>query len=227
MSTENEFQVGDTVRVLPTEADPKSGLHPNEHRKVEHADATHVRVEGSPYEWFARRFALVERAATPAPLDPKAVKAGDTVTVTIAEYGDTPEFQITGPVYCAGHGLGDLVVGDYMLMHKRVTLTAHTPAPEPEPEWKPGTVAAVTYAGFGWVDEPASFDGAHWRPLSSPTEKGVFKDNIESPEDVRPLVVIDPATVDVDHLVDVGSETDDPRTNTIAILTALGLGGAR
>jgi hypothetical protein len=68
----------------------------------------------------------------PAPLDPKAVKAGDTVTVTIAEYGDTPEFQITGPVYCAGHGLGDLVVGDYMLMHKRVTLTAHTPAPEPE-----------------------------------------------------------------------------------------------
>jgi acyl dehydratase len=99
VSTENPFQVGDTVRVLPTEADPKSGLNANEHRTVEHADATHVRVEGSPYEWFARRFELVKRAdTTPAPLDPTAVKAGDTVTVHV-ECEKCPDYDVSGEVY--------------------------------------------------------------------------------------------------------------------------------
>ncbi len=70
------------------------------------------------------------------------------------------------------------------------------PAPEPEVEWTPGMVAEI------------SFRGCHAAPLTTlrairtdagwRTENGFLADvNVES---ARPLVVIDPAAVDVDAL---------------------------
>jgi hypothetical protein len=165
---------------------------------------------------------------TPAPLDPSKVKPGDTVTLE-RDGGRLPDQEV---VVVTSTERGWIIFILKGAVEVRVTgpdpwlITAHQPATEPESEWKPGTVAAVTYVGFGWVDEPASFDGAHWRPLSSPTEKGVFKDNIESPEDVRPLFVIDPATVDAEALqaaIDGANGGAEAR----AVLQFLGIEAAR
>lgn len=154
-------------------------------------------------------------------LDPTAVRAGDMVTLEkgtakhIDRVDDVDQYQdgdyrfksATSPthVYRVGEGAW--------------TLTAHQPAPEPEPAYEPRRVyehpngdrfwSVNTEHGVRFVNEY----GDHFPP-----------EDVTAP--VRQLVVIDPATVDVDHLVDVGSETDDPRTNTLAILAGLGLGGA-
>lgn len=128
--------------------------------------------------------------ATPAPLDKSKVRVSDTVTVTIAARNGTPEFEITGSVYGDEEPHG-LAVGDYMLMHDRVTLTAHQPAPEPEPEpeWKPGTVAVATVRGMTNVRvmrlEPSPTDTRHhWVDLD-----GTIPDDSRV-TDVRPLVVL-------------------------------------
>jgi hypothetical protein len=141
---------------------------------------------------------------TPAPLDPAKVKAGDTVTVRVGPSPDTgwgalrhgPEaIEVTGKVWLDSgdnpHG-PVAKVGVHTLDLPNVTLTAHQPAPEPEPEWTDGTVAEVTYNN---ADETEQFktralrgDGS-WVPFADVSDL-IMDDEVT---DVRPLVVIDPA----------------------------------
>jgi hypothetical protein len=85
----------------------------------------------------------------PAPLDPKDVKPGDTVTVRVEPNPDTgwgtldhgPEaIEVTGKVWLDSgdnpHG-PVAKVGVHALGLPNVTLTAHQPAPEPEPYTPP------------------------------------------------------------------------------------------
>jgi hypothetical protein len=146
-------------------------------------------LTGQEPEWRVVRIERpVKTDATPAPLDPSKVKAGDTVTVHVAA---SPPFDVTGTVWAAAEMLG-LSVGPMDLNASNVTLLAHQPAPEPEVEWKPGTVAKITTTRTGnmlairretGVTPPVVWqcipDGSWW-------EDGDVTD-------VRPLVVIDPA----------------------------------
>lgn len=96
-----------------------------------------------------------QHSATPAPLDPKQVHVGDTVTVRFIPTGDvftTKAYQpedVTKPgewVYVLGwplnkpmgHGLGITYF----------EILAIEPAPEPEPVWEPGTVGTATVSGY-------------------------------------------------------------------------------
>jgi hypothetical protein len=133
----------------------------------------------------------------PAPLDPSKVKAGDTVTLEkgtakhVDLVADVDRYQdgdyrfksTTSPthVYRVGDGAW--------------TLTAHQPAPEPEPEWTDGTVAEVTYNN---ADETEQFKTRALRGDGSWVPFADVSDLIDDDEvtDVRPLVVIDPADVD-------------------------------
>lgn len=130
---------------------------------------------------------------TPAPLDPSKVKAGDWVAVEVSDDDeDIPNVTAAGGVY--ERFPGNLAVGPFLLARPNVTLTDHQPAPEPEPEWKPGTV---------WADE----DGKRY--LAGTLDgKGphMYADDgygIEPDEDLRPLAVVDPAEVNVHHLYEV------------------------
>lgn len=80
--------------------------------------------------------------ATPTPLDPSRVKAGDTVTLRVGA-GDLPTLTIAGLTHKTINGV---YLGGWRInrLPDYVTLTAHQPAPEPEPEWKPGTVGTAT-----------------------------------------------------------------------------------
>jgi len=153
-------------------------------------------------EEFLAAFELVEDVTTP--LDPSKVKAGDTVTVRFAQTGD--EFTTTaycpedikqsGHVYILGWPLNK-PGGLHGLAVKHFELLDHQPASEPEPEWKPGMVAVITPSMPGgnivrsirghegnWVNE---FHGS-W--------------DDDEVAHVRPLIVIDPAEVDLDKLVE-------------------------
>lgn len=125
--------------------------------------------------------------ATPAPLDPSKVRAGDTVTLLVDPPDTHPAFTVAGEthslggptVYLGGWRVDDLP--DY------VTLTDHQPAPEPEPEWLEGAVAEVTPTRRPDLATRAvrgSDDMWH------NTYGGMWDDDEVS---VRPLVVIDPA----------------------------------
>lgn len=134
---------------------------------------------------------MIHPGACPrAPLDPSKVKAGDTVTIV----GDAA--KVEGEVHAVF--MEDALVFEIGYSHFKVTgadawtLTAHQPAPEPEPEWKPGTVADISVRGR--TVRAIRGDKAIWW-----TGTGGFADDDEA-HDVRPLVVIDPAAVDVDEL---------------------------
>lgn len=183
-------------------------------------------------DWLHEQAHLVPPAAAPAPLDPSKVKAGDTVTVEVTPVpssGGRP-YTIHGEV-SGGIG-GQLWVGPVFLQgngkwRPGITLTDHQPAPEPEPAWEPGMVATATtsdpHRGVNgavlglFVGDPENDTPVRFETYSGDTYPLAALSN------VRPLVVIDPAAVDVDHLVDIGSNTDDPRTNTPAILAGLGI----
>jgi len=142
--------------------------------------------------------------ATPAPLDPANVKAGDMVTVRVVEGRN--EYDVHGKAWePAWEPVYGLSVGNVSLTAPNVTLIAHQPAPEPEPEWKPGTV---------WVDERGVRYLAGSNGSGSPrlyAADGAFV--IPGPDtDVRPLVVIDPADVDVDALAKVWNGVLDKGT---------------
>jgi hypothetical protein len=149
-----------------------------------------------------------------APLDAAKVKAGDTVTLA---KGET---SVRGPVTNIEHATHtEIVVGfaiknlGWRYIEADVvaqqdggawTLTAHTPAPEPKPEWEPGTVAAATVDGKPNVRVIRINDWTeadHWRTVSPVGAKLRHFDD-GSVTDVRPLVVIDPAAVDVDALAE-------------------------
>lgn len=124
---------------------------------------------------------------TAAPLDRSKVKAGDTVTVRHLGAPNTPmkPFEATGEVY----DWGGLHVAGLDLSDPYVTLTAHQPAPEPEPA-PPAVVSArlrnesipdrFWYVDEGDVTTPYYVDDVGLRHIRADLH------------DVRPLVVIDP-----------------------------------
>lgn len=153
-------------------------------------------------EFLGNYFEPVDDA--PAPLDPSKVKVGDTVTLTNGtaplhggvvdsvreraaqlwfrfRFGEQADAYFEVP-------LSDRFGEGY-------TLTAHQPAPEPEPEWKPGTVyGADGQSERYWFSDDGSSDGAVFRndvgDEYAPSELAHL--------DLKSLVVIDLAKVDVD-----------------------------
>jgi hypothetical protein len=140
----------------------------------------------------------------PAPLDPAKVKAGDTVTmrVTPVEKGRKP-FTVEGEAYGAP---GALMVGGLWVMNDKIaTLIAHTPAPEPE--WEPGRLVSVRVNGRELPGERYQGFVTHHGTVMVANEDGSPESiNLAHLRDVRPLVVIDPAEVDVEALTTVGDE---------------------
>lgn len=161
--------------------------------------------------------------ATPAPLDPFRVKVGDTVTLERGRASVTDEvaawhrrphghFSVTlvndpaGPPY--------RVVGG--ITGTSWTLTAHQPAPEPEPEFQHRALYTATVRGVSDVKVQYADpdDPMPWLSLE-PTGPDKFRwHEPKHVTDVRPLVVIDPAVVDVDALAeaikgDVASPADE------------------
>lgn len=139
---------------------------------------------------------------TESPLDPSKVKAGDTVTL------ERDGVTVAGPVESIG--IRPPERPEFKLADSRSydldgyepwTLTAHQPAPEPEPEWKPGTVAEGTVNGtivrglIGRDDNGTGDVFTYWNEFARH-----MSITGHVPDDVRPLVVIDPAAVDVDLL---------------------------
>lgn len=140
--------------------------------------------------------------ATPAPLDPSKVKAGDTVTLE-RDGGRLPDQEVVTPsVTMSGRttlilkgGIEVIVTGP-----DAWTLTAHQPAPEPEPEWKPGALVAGTVnerTVRGFVGQMATNEHGftYWNQFA-----GHVSFTSIVPADVRPLVVIDPAKVYVEDV---------------------------
>lgn len=147
---------------------------------------------------------LVPHVETPAPLDPSKVKAGDTVTLSrgtssvIAKVTHVQDFiHLEHLGRFRVKGLSSARTGGYA----EYTLIAHTPAPEPEPEYEVGHVYEATVANVGRVqvvrvDPDMDADGPPLYPFPwfAPSKNDHYAEHAVS--DVRPLVVIDPATVD-------------------------------
>jgi hypothetical protein len=164
----------------------------------------------------------------PAPLDPAKVaitiKGGDYIEAESdgAKIGGKVS-HVTERGFVAIEHLGEFAIHHITAAplpegYRMYTLTAHTPAPEPEPGWEPGDMAAVTARGWvnGWSVRTAANDG--WASHDA-------SDDVRSDaevEDVRPLVVIDPADVDV---VALQREIDDamPGHEASVALAHLGL----
>lgn len=132
--------------------------------------------------------------ATPAPLDPSKVKAGDTVTLHV-EYDDASNgkpYDIAGEVTLDSYG--SRWIGPVMLEGEQgyeFTLTDHRPAPEPEPEWEDGQIGDALVHGAS-VRGFISNDGESF--VFSAPGGGYHEAGYGSFEDFVPLVVIDPAT---------------------------------
>lgn len=119
------------------------------------------------------------------------VHVGDTVTVSGRTTGNEP-FQVEGVVWEPTHSPGGLWVGPVSLRAPGITITDHQPAPELGPEWEPGQPVSAMVTGErrkGFVTQRhfVYFVGDH---RAEPIGYNV------TPEfsDVRPLVVIDPAS---------------------------------
>jgi len=171
--------------------------------------------------------------ATPTPLDPSKVKAGDTVTLERESEGLS---KVEGTVQSLhrsaarlAHGLMIRNIDQYVFWTDEWTLTAHQPAPEPEPEWPMGTVAEATVA-----DHPGHRVMRIGQDPDAPTGL-VWADALghrlgESiVTDVHPLVVIDPLHIDVDDLVETFNDAMDTSTREalLAVLSDLGIEVAR
>jgi hypothetical protein len=134
-------------------------------------------------------------------LDPKDVKPGDTVT--LESVLEAP-FKVTGVVEKIDITLFDadgLVVAFNVMIWSRwftvginLRLTDHQPAPEPEPEWKRGTVARLSLVDDDLAPRVYRTGIGTWRAIDdsrSWTDADV--------EYVHEMVVIDPADVDEQH----------------------------
>lgn len=153
-----------------------------------------------------------------APLDPGAVKAGDTVTVRFIPTGEevttkayrpddvkAPWVYLLGWPLIKGYDAGE--GGTFGLALKYFELLSHQPAPEPEPEWVGKFVSAVVD-----VDDDGRRFERRQGFVSRGDARGVNKFNFIGHagnqtqrtwmEDARPLVVLDPATVDVVALME-------------------------
>jgi hypothetical protein len=193
--------------------------------------------------WAAKDALQAEVAAevfqAPAPLDPKNVKPGDTVT--LESVLEAP-FKVTGVVEKIDITLFDadgLAVAFNVMIWSRwftvginLRLTTHQPAPEPEPEYAPGFYTVHPYDSpetnwTGFVDSEGTFYGE---------EDGFFRQAFKGDYTVDSrLVVIDPADVDVEALSDVYDKAYDDSSHTSfsegadikaglrAVLNALGI----
>jgi hypothetical protein len=149
-----------------------------------------------------QREVAAEVFTAPAPLDPAKV----AVTLKGGDYieAESDGAKVGGKVsHVTERGLVAIEhLGEFAIHHitasptpdgyRMFVLTAHQPAPEPEPEWTDGTVAEVTYNN---ADETEQFktralrgDGS-WVPFADVSDL-IMDDEVT---DVRPLVVIDPA----------------------------------
>jgi hypothetical protein len=197
--------------------------------------ATHLYIE-----WDNGKTSCVPReVVAPAPLDPKDVKPGDTVT--LESVLEAP-FKVTGVVEKIDITLFDadgLAVAFNVMIWSRwftvginLRLTTHQPAPEPEPEYAPGFYTVHPYDSpetnwTGFVDSEGTFYGE---------EDGFFRQAFKGDYTVDSrLVVIDPADVDVEALSDVYDKAYDDSSHTSfsegadikaglrAVLNALGI----
>jgi len=159
--------------------------------------------------------------------------AGDTVLYTAingAVFGGVVE-----EVHRDADGYRFRIVGhEGLFFHEAEAWRSRTisrPAPEPEPDWKPGTVAVVEVNGTNTYRAIRNDEG-QWDAESCWT----YSDDEVS--DVRPLVVIDPTSVDVVELAKAAWDRWDgaPATDSSnahfrdivrAVLTGLGLEEAR
>jgi hypothetical protein len=207
-----EFKIGDKVLVKPGEVS-LTGWTPEDYTTP--LPVTHVDDYGRVVSLAGvLEYSFRPEQLTPA-LDPSKVKAGDTVTVRIEEeYAHTrhPAYTISDTT-----AYGDpVMVGPFVLDQEHITLLDHQPAPEPEPEWKPGTVYT---------------DAAGTRFWAVNSEHGVmFIDEYGDGEDPayvtepRQLVVIDPADVDADMLVDTAHNNAMTKREIVEhVLGSLGL----
>jgi hypothetical protein len=216
-----EFKKGD--RIVFTKADAW-GKRGERVRMPKGTLGTYDDADGGAAPWVrldtGERVRAWVDALAPAALDPAWVFPGDTVT--LEKDGGKYEGAVAA---LTADGMGRLmwVVMGGIQFHMEGpdawALTAHQPAPEPEPEWKPGTFVSGEFEGRrgqGVVTEQGEFlfwnhTGGHMQeePLSTIT-------------DVRPLAVIDPADVDV---VALQREIDDamPGHEASVVLERLGL----
>jgi hypothetical protein len=154
--------------------------------------------------WAAKDALQAEVAAEVFPIDPAAVaitlKSGDYIE---AESDDTKiggkVSHVTERGFVAIEHLGEFAIHHITSSplpsgYRMFALTAHQPAPEPEPEWEPGTVADITVHPGGVLRAVRARVGDYW---AADTEEVYSDDDVES---VRPLVVINPDDVDVEEL---------------------------
>lgn len=141
-----------------------------------------------------------EPDATPAPLDPSKVKAGDTVTLEkdgalVRDVVIEAKSRGVGQfVFYTAENPDPLIPGTYYLVnHGAWTLTDHQPAPEPEPELPtaPGSLIKSEAGDLVFLTKAMWLDQDH---------------DERNPSDwAAPwtqMVVIDPAAVDVDTLAE-------------------------
>jgi hypothetical protein len=229
-----EFKKGD--RIVFTKADAW-GKRGERVRMPKGTLGTYDDADGGAAPWVrldtGERVQAWADVLAPAPLDPSKVKAGDTVTVRVEPNPGTgwgtldhgPEaIEVTGKVWLDSgdnpHG-PVAKVGVHALGLPNVTLTAHQPAPEPEPEWKPGQFVSGVVEGArrqGMVDDLGNF--LFWNHELEGVQEDPIAPGVVT--DIRPLVVIDPADVD---RVALQREIDDamPGHEASVVLERLGL----
>jgi hypothetical protein len=140
-------------------------------------------------------------------IDLNDVKPGDTVTLE-ADGGrkvTAPRSERTLPGYAPGTWFLDVYPdGDPVpFSAAHWTLTDHQPAPE----WRPGQFVSGVVEGArrqGMVDDLGNF--LFWNHES----EGAQEEPLPTVTDVRPLVVIDPADVDVKAIGAALSEAERP-----------------
>lgn len=169
-----------------------------------------------------------------APLDPSKVKAGDAVrlergTAVVTDVVIEAKSRGVGQfVFYTAESPDPLIPGTYYLVNTGAwTLTDHQPAPEPEPEWLEGAVAEVTPTRRpDLATRAVRGAGDMWHN----TYGGMWDDDEVS---ARPLVVIDPAAVDVDAISEALYQKHPISSRNSAdeivpiVLAELGLGESR
>jgi hypothetical protein len=143
-------------------------------------------------------------------IDLNDVKPGDTVTLE-ADGGrkvTAPRSERTLPDYAPGTWFLDVYPdGDPVpFSAAHWTLTDHQPAPE----WRPGQFVSGVVEGArrqGMVDDLGNF--LFWNHESEGEQEEPIAPGVVT--DVRPLAVLDPATVDVESIGAALSEVTDVR----------------
>lgn len=194
-------------------------------------------VEPPPYGTRANpdgsvtAFSTLKFEPTTTPLDPLLVKVGDTVTL------QGTKAKIEGEVSNTyDDGIGLVLQINHIRFRvtgaEHWTLTDHQPAPEPEPEWEDGQIGDALVHGAS-VRGFISNDGESF--VFSVPGGGYHEAGHGSFDDFVPLVVLDPADVDVDAITLHVRDDEQPgdahpddfeltRQDVLAVLDFLGLG---